>query len=457
MITRSDIIHKIINNEKIEFFELDQRSHINNFKTIPRNSTGISNRKSKRKRNREKESEMIIKKKVILELPNKENQIKSIEIVMKKKTIPRKPKKKKIDIKIISSEKKDQEIIVIEEKNHDLIGKKKIKVNKGKKSKKRYNKKNRKSQKEIRNKKKFPKVEEEEVNRKKLQEIPFIELLNMDLEIELEIDSELEKEKKEKRRRRRRKKKRKRKRKRKRKLKRKIRDQIKKKQKKKKNGIGEVKEIQKDENQRKTRSQKRREKKNKKNKKKQKQKKKKDTVFVEQKPIKCPFWPIINKECKVLILGTFPGQISVQNNFYFSYSGNSFWPIMNSILTKNTQQINTKLIAEEKDYYTNLLLSNHISLYVLIKTVIRKKIDSSDSSLKIITMTDLNLLLGHFPNIETILFTSQYATNIFKKHFKNINLPYFTLPSPSSRNTRMNVAEKRQKYLEIFKQLKICN
>ncbi|KAJ6237473.1 hypothetical protein M0813_27034 [Anaeramoeba flamelloides] len=593
MITRSRTIIKLIGNEKIEFFELDQRSKKNYFKTIQSNSTGVLNNNNTRKRRLEKEKENITKSRVILELPNKQKQIKSIEIVRKKKIILQKQKIQKIDAKILDKDKNDLEIEVTEELEDKCLrkqGKKRNRTNKGQKSKKGNDKKKRKSKIKKTDQTQYKMLEEKKDSQQELLDIPIIELLKMDLGNEFELESKFQKEKKEKRRRRR-KKKRKRKRKKRRKLKRKIRDQIKKKTKKKNYSINHAKEIQNVQTQRETRSQKRGEKKNKKKKKDQKQstltkekeiknieedlelsdiplkdlinldldfemrkssvlektkeekkrkkkkirqlkikktgriikrftnkkslniskkqrnefiritrgrrqkkipkgikrnncrektnrqktrqkknnkkksiqkkkqtqQKKKEIVLVEQKPIKFPFQPIINKECKALILGTFPGPKSVQNNFYFSYSANSFWPIMNSILSKKPKQINTKLIAEEKEYYTNLLLSNHISLYVLIQTVIRKKIDSADSSLKIIEMTDLDLLIKQYPKIETILFTNQFATKLFKKHFQNINLPCFTLPSPSSRNARMKVSEKREKYLEIFKKLKICN
>jgi len=44
-----------------------------------------------------------------------------------------------------------------------------------------------------------------------------------------------------------------------------------------------------------------------------------------------PFSPIIFKDTKTLILGSFPSIKSIENNFYYTHPQNQFWKILSSI------------------------------------------------------------------------------------------------------------------------------
>jgi hypoxanthine-DNA glycosylase len=51
-------------------------------------------------------------------------------------------------------------------------------------------------------------------------------------------------------------------------------------------------------------------------------------------PLKHPFKPIIDKNSKILILGTFPSIKSFEN-FYYGHPKNQFWKILASVYEEN--------------------------------------------------------------------------------------------------------------------------
>ena len=44
-----------------------------------------------------------------------------------------------------------------------------------------------------------------------------------------------------------------------------------------------------------------------------------------------PFSPVVFKDTKILILGSFPSIKSIENNFYYTHPQNQFWKILSSI------------------------------------------------------------------------------------------------------------------------------
>ena len=44
------------------------------------------------------------------------------------------------------------------------------------------------------------------------------------------------------------------------------------------------------------------------------------------------FEPIARADARLLILGSMPGQKSLEQDFYYARPGNAFWPIMSDVL-----------------------------------------------------------------------------------------------------------------------------
>ncbi len=154
-----------------------------------------------------------------------------------------------------------------------------------------------------------------------------------------------------------------------------------------------------------------------------------------------PFEPFVDKDSKVLILGTFPSLKSFEQNFYYSHPKNQFWRLLAMVYSKELP----KTIDEKK-----LLLKKHcIALWDVIKEC--KRENSSDSNLKDIVPNDIEDLLKNYPNILKVCFTSKTAQKIYHKHFLDLKMQTHYLPSPSPAYQVMKFEDKLEIYKAILK------
>ena len=153
-----------------------------------------------------------------------------------------------------------------------------------------------------------------------------------------------------------------------------------------------------------------------------------------------PFEPFIDKNSKILILGTFPSIRSFEKSFYYSHLKNQSWRLMSGVFEEEMPKS-----IEEKKFF---LQKHHIALWDMIKNCKRK--NSSDNNLKDIQINDIALLLQQFPHIRKIFFTSKTALKLFNKYCKNISLPTFYLPSPSPAYAVVSIEKKLIEYKKLL-------
>ncbi|KAJ3431111.1 g/t and g/u mismatch-specific DNA glycosylase [Anaeramoeba flamelloides] len=156
-----------------------------------------------------------------------------------------------------------------------------------------------------------------------------------------------------------------------------------------------------------------------------------------------PIDPIVNRKSKVLILGTYLSNESLEHNFYYGESRNAFWKILAEIFKVNLRVHKDR--DDLNDARKKLALNNGIAIWTVLNGT-----KNSRTSINRQMTNNLSVFLKKYPNIKYILFTSKSSSKIFKKKFKKIKLQQYILPSPSSAFNEMSHPEKRTKYLEIF-------
>jgi len=156
-----------------------------------------------------------------------------------------------------------------------------------------------------------------------------------------------------------------------------------------------------------------------------------------------PFEPILFKDTRILILGSFPSIKSFEESFYYAHPSNQFWKIMSAVCN---YPINNR------DQKIWLLKSNHIGLWDMVKSCVRD--NSLDSSLSDIEVNDIASLLEEYDSIECIAFTGRKAQMLYKMHFDYLDIKTIYLPSPSSAYAKMTLEQKIQAYKESFKECK---
>ena len=145
------------------------------------------------------------------------------------------------------------------------------------------------------------------------------------------------------------------------------------------------------------------------------------------------FFPNIDKNSEILILGSMPGVKSLEEQQYYAHPQNRFWNLMGMFC-------NTGNLAE-LNYQNKLqiLLKNKIAIWDVIKSCNRN--GSLDSNIQNELPNDIPELLKQFPNIKIICLNGNKSYSAFKKHFPKLFGQYkcYKLPSTSPANARYNL------------------
>ncbi|KNY26846.1 DNA-deoxyinosine glycosylase [Pseudobacteroides cellulosolvens] len=137
------------------------------------------------------------------------------------------------------------------------------------------------------------------------------------------------------------------------------------------------------------------------------------------------FEPIINENCKILILGTMPGVQSLRKQEYYGNKQNAFWRIIYSLFDKE--------LAIDYNEKKKFLLEHHIALWDVLEACDRE--GSLDSDIKNPKANDFVSLFNDYPRIKSIYFNGSPAETLFKRYvkakFEKGDLKYRRLPSTS--------------------------
>lgn len=135
--------------------------------------------------------------------------------------------------------------------------------------------------------------------------------------------------------------------------------------------------------------------------------------------------PWVGVNPKVLILGTLPGDKSLENQAYYCSPTNSFWRIMRELFDDNLEPDNKLFIT-----------SCGIALWDCIKSGERKGSSDSNFNKETLIPNDIRDFLLQYPSIKTIVFNGQKAERWFEKYCINANCETITLVSTSSAATK---------------------
>lgn len=152
-----------------------------------------------------------------------------------------------------------------------------------------------------------------------------------------------------------------------------------------------------------------------------------------------PFPPIINNNTQILFLGSFPSIASFEQSFYYAHPRNAFWPILEEIF-------NVRL--ETNEAKKTFCLEKGIGLWDVIGSCERS--NSSDTNLKNCIPNDFEKLLRDYPNIRALGFTGKKSYDLFRKHYKDLEVERVLLPSTSPAHAAMKREEKAQSYKDFL-------
>lgn len=126
--------------------------------------------------------------------------------------------------------------------------------------------------------------------------------------------------------------------------------------------------------------------------------------------------PIIDRNSKILILGSMAGDKSLENGEYYSNESNHFWNIICNVFD----------FKEELKTYNDkihFLKKYHIALWDIYEQVERN--GSRDINIKNAKFNDLKTLLSEYDNIKLILLNGKETEKAFISYIENDNIESF--------------------------------
>jgi hypoxanthine-DNA glycosylase len=142
--------------------------------------------------------------------------------------------------------------------------------------------------------------------------------------------------------------------------------------------------------------------------------------------IKTSFEPISNADTSILILGTMPGDKSLELGEYYGHSRNRFWKIISTITDNDLP----KTYSDKK----TLLLNLKIGIWDVAQKANRK--GSLDSAIEDEEPNDLIDFIESHKNLKVIGFNGKKAQALYDKYFdRKSGIRYLSLPSTSPANT----------------------
>ncbi|WP_237343033.1 DNA-deoxyinosine glycosylase [Vitreoscilla sp. C1] len=155
------------------------------------------------------------------------------------------------------------------------------------------------------------------------------------------------------------------------------------------------------------------------------------------------FKPIVGTEPKVMILGSLPGDASLQKQQYYAHPRNQFWRLLGDCCGVDLQSFE---YADKIDYLQRMPL---ILWDVIDKA---KRQGSLDSAIHQAHTHDLPALLLQYPSIEQVWFNGQQAAKLGQRQLLNAAMVQVVLPSSSPAYT-VPYAHKLSHWQQAWQQL----
>lgn len=145
--------------------------------------------------------------------------------------------------------------------------------------------------------------------------------------------------------------------------------------------------------------------------------------------------PIIDKDTKVLILGSFPGDDSLKLQEYYANPRNQFWRILSELLKE--KDLPRYQYSEKKGF----LLKNGIGLWDVIASCQRE--GSSDNRIRNEKFNDFNELFQKYPKGIKVFCNGKKAYGLFSKNCQ-AKVDFVCLPSSSPANAVLFNQKKKK-------------
>jgi len=156
---------------------------------------------------------------------------------------------------------------------------------------------------------------------------------------------------------------------------------------------------------------------------------------------KTSFDPISDLNTEVLILGTLPGEKSLELHEYYAHPRNKFWQIIATITNDKSPST-----YEEKK---KLLIKHKMGVWDVAHQAIRQ--GSLDSAIQDEEPNDLNTFISKHKHLKIIGFNGLKSESLYDKYFiRKPNIQYIVLPSSSPANASTSFEQKCKAWSQLI-------
>jgi len=152
---------------------------------------------------------------------------------------------------------------------------------------------------------------------------------------------------------------------------------------------------------------------------------------------------LVAPDCRVLVLGSFPGEASLKAQQYYGHPRNLFWPMLLTLLP-NPAGLTMASCYEKRSAW---LLSHGLGLWDVYGACNRE--GSLDANIKHAVLNDLRGLRERCPSLQAVLHNGS-ESHRHHRHTQALGLPVHKLPSTSPANAATPTARKRAQWREVL-------
>lgn len=173
------------------------------------------------------------------------------------------------------------------------------------------------------------------------------------------------------------------------------------------------------------------------------------------------FPPLVSNGSRVLVLGTMPGQRSLQAQAYYAHPRNLFWPLMSVLFGVDCHAVYTQRCDQ--------LLTAGVALWDVVAGCERPGSLDSDIELSSAQVNPLGDLLLNYPQIQTIAFNGKFAQRLFLSQWlrqqaedsrllvRLAGCEFYGLPSTSPANASQTLGYKWLRWRQLQASIKKNN
>ncbi|PID60012.1 MAG: DNA-deoxyinosine glycosylase [Gammaproteobacteria bacterium] len=163
------------------------------------------------------------------------------------------------------------------------------------------------------------------------------------------------------------------------------------------------------------------------------------------------FAPLVPEKPHLLILGSMPGQPSLNAREYYANRQNAFWPIIVA-LSRDEQPDRERAFALSYRQRCTGLAELGIALWDVLAHC--RRVGSLDAAIERDSefANDIAALLHEHPSIHTLCFNGQTAARLFRRHFGEppSGIGSQTLPSTSPAYASLSLDEKYKQWRDAL-------